>query len=881
MKKIYQIPVDQLATKYLNHDFKSGLTSTKAKERLAKDGPNILSSKQTPKWKIFLRQFNNIVIYVLLLSALLTLFIGHYTDAIVILAVVIINSLIGYFQETSAANALAKIKDMLAQEATVYRDGVRQDILASDLVKGDIVFLEAGDNIPADLRILTADNLRVEEASLTGETTSVSKNALPLSDANIPLAERTNMVYASTSVTAGSGLGLVTATANDTEIGKISREVAQIKSTKTPLIKEIDGVGKIVSYISIVVSIIIFAIGWALEIYALPALALAVVAMLVGAIPEGLPATTSVILAFGVSKLAKKHKTIIKAMPAVETLGSVNVIATDKTGTLTKNEMTVTDLFIDDQSYHVTGNGYRPEGNLLDDKQNVVTTFNDKLTYLLEAGYQANDSILNQVDGKWEVNGEATDGAFLTLYHKLKQANKQYRSLNLLPFDSDYRYIARLVTDFQNQQVIFVKGSPDKLIAMAQAYDKNFDATLWTNRANNWSQEGKRVIALGYKPVTNQTKVTHDQLREGIIWLGLAALQDPPREEVVTALKKMNQAGVAVKMITGDHPKTAQAIGKQLGLAPGKIHAITGQEWDQLSLSQKQAAALDNQVFARTTPQNKLEIITALQQQGQVTAMTGDGINDAPALKKADIGIAMGIKGTDVAKDAADMILADDNFATMATVIKEGRKIYANIKKSILFLLPTSFAEGLIVAFSILTGQEIPLQPAQLLWINLVSAITIQFAFVFEQAESNIMNKPPRTRSQKMFSKADLRQMALVSVLMATFALIGYEWFLHLGVSEISASTMVVNTIVISKIFYFFSIRTDKFALSQASFENKQSWWIIGLMLGFQLFLTYVPFMQTAFKVTALSLTEWSVITVFSALILIIVELKKFFQKRK
>lgn len=881
MKKIYQIPVDQLATKYLNHDFKSGLTSTKAKERLAKDGPNILSSKQTPKWKIFLRQFNNIVIYVLLLSALLTLFIGHYTDAIVILAVVIINSLIGYFQETSAANALAKIKDMLAQEATVYRDGVRQDILASDLVKGDIVFLEAGDNIPADLRILTADNLRVEEASLTGETTSVSKNALPLSDANIPLAERTNMVYASTSVTAGSGLGLVTATANDTEIGKISREVAQIKSTKTPLIKEIDGVGKIVSYISIVVSIIIFAIGWALEIYALPALALAVVAMLVGAIPEGLPATTSVILAFGVSKLAKKHKTIIKAMPAVETLGSVNVIATDKTGTLTKNEMTVTDLFIDDQSYHVTGNGYRPEGNLLDDKQNVVTTFNDKLTYLLEAGYQANDSILNQVDGKWEVNGEATDGAFLTLYHKLKQANKQYRSLNLLPFDSDYRYIARLVTDFQNQQVIFVKGSPDKLIAMAQAYDKNFDATLWTNRANNWSQEGKRVIALGYKPVTNQTKVTHDQLREGIIWLGLAALQDPPREEVVTALKKMNQAGVAVKMITGDHPKTAQAIGKQLGLAPGKIHAITGQEWDQLSPSQKQAAALDNQVFARTTPQNKLEIITALQQQGQVTAMTGDGINDAPALKKADIGIAMGIKGTDVAKDAADMILADDNFATMATVIKEGRKIYANIKKSILFLLPTSFAEGLIVAFSILTGQEIPLQPAQLLWINLVSAITIQFAFVFEQAESNIMNKPPRTRSQKMFSKADLRQMALVSVLMATFALIGYEWFLHLGVSEISASTMVVNTIVISKIFYFFSIRTDKFALSQASFENKQAWWIIGLMLGFQLFLTYVPFMQTAFKVTALSLTEWSVITAFSALILIIVELKKFFQKRK
>ena len=684
------------------------------------------------------------------------------------------------------------------------------------------------------------------------------------------------MAFASTSVITGSGLGIVVATANETEIGQISQEVAQIKSSKTPLIKEIDGVGKVVSYLSIIISLVVFVIGLMLKIYSLPALALAVVAMLVGAIPEGLPATTSVILAFGVSKLAKEQKTIIKSMPAVETLGSVNVIATDKTGTLTKNEMTVTDLWVDDNQYQVTGSGYAPEGQLLQAGTKAQLTPN--LELLLAAGYQANDTILKQTESGWTINGEATDGAFLTLYHKLKSSAPTYHSLDLLPFDSDYRYIARLVENSQKEQLIFVKGSPDKLIPMAQKGNPNFDQALWTKRANAWSKKGKRVIALGYKSVTKQKQVTHEQLAAGITWLGLAALQDPPRPEVVTALKKMNQAGVAVKMITGDHPKTAQAIGQQLGLAPGKIKALTGAEWDCLSQEEKQQAALDHQVFARTTPQNKLEIISALQEQGQVTAMTGDGINDAPALKKADIGIAMGIKGTDVAKDAADMILADDNFATMATVIKEGRKIYTNIKKSILFLLPTSFAEGLIVAFSILTGQEVPLQPAQLLWINLVSAITIQFAFVFEQAESGLMNQPPRSRTQKMFSKADLWQIAFVSSLMAIFALIGYEWFLRLGVSELSASTMVVNTIVISKICYFFSIRTPKPAFSKASLENKPAWAIIALMLAFQLFLTYVPFMQTAFKVTALSLLEWSVIGGFSALILLLAELKKFFK---
>lgn len=434
-----------------------------------------------------------------------------------------------------------------------------------------------------------------------------------------------------------------------------------------------------------------------------------------------------------------------------------------------------------------------------------------------------------------------------------------------------------MVENDAGQQMIFVKGSPDKLLEMAQIADNNFETKLWIDRAATWSKAGKRVIAVGYQEVKGKklSEVTHQDLYQGITWLGMAALQDPPREEVVVALQKMNQAGVAVKMITGDHPETARAIGKQLGLTKGKIKAITGQQWDALTKEEKQKAALENQVFARTTPQNKLEIITALQEQKKVTAMTGDGVNDAPALKKADIGIAMGIKGTDVAKDAADMILADDNFATMATVIKEGRRIYDNIKKSILFLLPTSFAEGLVVAFSILTGQQVPLQPAQLLWINLISAITIQFAFVFEEAESDLMDRKPRSLSQKLMNMSEIRQMGFVAALMAGFALIAYEWFISMGVSEISASTMMVNMIVISKIFYFFSIRTDDFALGKAILENKHAWWIIGLMILFQLFLTYTPFMQVAFKVTAMSLLEWVVVILFSILILLIVEGKK------
>lgn len=873
--KPYQINFEKLKETYNTNEFKEGLTASEAKKRLAENGPNKLESHRTPKWKMFLRQFNNMVIYVLIASVIITLLMGHYSDSIIIGLVVVINAIIGYYQEVNASDALEKIKQMLSIEATVYRDGQRKDVPAEDLVVGDTVFLEAGDNVPADLRIIDSDNLRVQESALTGESNSVAKTADALTAENIPLAEQTNMAFASTAVTNGSGSGIVIGTASDTEIGKISQEVSAVKQRKTPLMQIIDGLGTKVSYAIVGASILIFIIGLIFDTYALPVLALAVVAMMVGAIPEGMPATTSVILAKGVSDMAKKQNTIVKTLPAVETLGSVDVVATDKTGTLTKNEMTVTDILIDDQELTVSGTGYEPTGEILSQGKSVTMT--PKLKLLLQAGYYANDTDLLHENGQWHINGEPTDGAFLTLYHKVFAYDqpKEFEEIDILPFDSDYRYIGKLVKNKQNERILFVKGAPDKLLAMAKKQDANFDYDSWVDKVERFSKEGKRVIAVGYEKEPDTTnEITHEMIVDGLNFLGLVAIIDPPREEVIESLKVMRSAGVEVKMITGDNAITAKSIGQSLGLAD-EIHAITGTQWDALSDEEKIIAADKNQVFARTTPSNKLEIIEALQKNNKVTAMTGDGVNDAPALKRADIGVAMGIKGTDVAKDSADMILTDDNFATMSSAIKEGRRIFDNIKKSILYLLPISFSEGLIVAYAILTKQEIPLQPTQLLWINMVSAITIQFALIFEPAEEGIMNRKPRKTGSKLMSRHDVFQMTYVAILIAAVSLIIDIYLNNKGVGEVISSTTMVNTLIIGKIFYLFNIRTPKLALSKELFSNSKVFVFVGLMILLQLFLTYTPFMQEIFSTGPITSLEWGLAVAAGAIVLVVTEIDK------
>lgn len=878
-KKEFQLSVSETIEQYQVPSIDQGLTEAQVTERLETYGLNQLVVKKTAKWRLLLRQFHNTIIYILIFSAILTLLMGHFSDAVIIGIVVLVNALIGYYQEANASDALERIKEMLSAEATVYRNGIRQDIPAAEVVPGDVVFLEAGDNVPADLRIIEADNLRIQESALTGEADSVEKITDALMDEATPLAEQRNLAFASTSVTSGSGKGIVIATGVTTEIGKISAEVNQTEERKTPLMKEIDGLGKGITYVIMGVAVLLFVVSLFQQTYAISVLSLAVVTMIVGSIPEGLPATTSVVLAMGVSDMAKNKHTIIKTLPAVETLGSVDVIATDKTGTLTKNEMTVKDIVLAEQEYEVTGDGYAPVGEIRPKQEEVHAQ--DTLQLFLEAGYEANDTVLVPEGNHWTINGEPTDGSFLTLYHKqfaYPQA-PAYQELDMLPFDSDNRYMAKLVANPAGERLLFVKGSPDKLFEMVQKQAAPFDEAYWTGHVRRLSAEGKRVVAVGYQKVSID-HIDETIFEQGLQLLGIAGIIDPPREEVIASLKEMNQAGVQVKMITGDHPLTAKAIGEKLGLAD-EIHVVTGAELDQMSEAEFQDAALTNQVFARTTPKNKLDIIKALQAKGKVTAMTGDGVNDAPALKRADIGVAMGISGTDVAKDSADMILTDDNFGTMSLAIREGRRIYDNIKKSILFLLPTSFAEGLIIAFTIMMQKELPLQATQLLWINMVSAITIQFAFIFEPAESGIMSRKPRKTGNKLLNRHDIWQMAYVSILMAVISLIAHDWLLLQGVSEAVASTMMVNIVVLSKIFYLFNIRTSAPAFSKASFTNPKAFVIIGVMLVLQLLLTYVPFMQSAFHTEDMSLIGWVISAASGMVVLLVTEFDKWLRSRK
>ncbi len=667
----------QLQVPSLDH----GLSKAEAAERLKVNGPNAIESHPTPKWLIFLRQFNNLIIYILMIAAILTTIIGDVTDTSVIVLVIIVNAIIGYYQESNASDSLEKIKKMLAPEATVYRDGERLDIPSADLVVGDVVFLEAGDNVPADLRLVDIDNLTIQEAVLTGEANSVIKTTATL-PADTPLADQSNMAFASTAVAGGSGIGIVVATGHDTEFGKISQAVSDVRKGRSPMMREIDGIGKGISYAIIAAAVLLFIFGLIIGKYSLPVLALAIVTMVVGSMPEGLPATTSVILAMGVSNMAKKQHVIVKTLPAAETLGSVDVICTDKTGTLTKNEMTITTIVTPKATYEVSGSGYTPKGTFTLAGKPIEPTAHPDLIALLTAGFEANDTELHQEDGRYVINGEPTDGAFLTAYYKVFKKDPDNTERDLMPFDSNNRYMAKLAKCADGKTRLFVKGSPERLLPLVVTAHPDFDTDYYLKLTSQFSVQGQRVIAVAESIVEpDTTEITPALLEQGLDFLGLTAIIDPPRESVTSAIKQMRRAGVKVKMITGDHPETALAIAQKLDMADSP-KAITGAQLAALSDDQRQRAILDTDVFARTTPKDKLTIVTALQDAGNVTAMVGDGVNDAPALKKSDVGVAMGQSGTDVAKDAADMVLTDDRFARMETAIAQAA-VFTKISRKV------------------------------------------------------------------------------------------------------------------------------------------------------------------------------------------------------
>lgn len=888
-EKLWQRSTDELVKQYQTNE-EDGISEQEAAKRLARDGYNELTAKKKSKLLQFLLQFNNSIIYILIAAAVITLFMHHYSDSAVIGIVIIANAFIGFFQEMQADNALSKIKELLVSQNYVIRDGHKIEVPARELVVGDLVNLEAGDAVPADLRLISADNMRAQESTLTGESNSVEKTEDPINQDSVPLAERSNMAFASTAVTQGSGVGIVIATGKDTQIGQIQQSVAEVKTQVTPLMRNLNKLGINLSLFIVAIAILLFVLGLYTKIYSLPTLTIAIITMVVGSIPEGLPASTSVVLARGVQVMTKKGA-IVKTLPAVETLGAVDIVDTDKTGTLTKNEMTVTDVITDEHHYQVTGVGFIAgdkgvDGDVLLDGQKYDWKQDQQLRDLVDIAGTTTDAELVQTDGEWQLNGEPTDGALTTLFHKLIGREPEVDEVDTLPFDSAYRYSARLIKENDHHELM-VKGAPGTIFDMVKQSDPNFDDQTWYARVAKLTEQGLRVVALGYKNVpTDVDEIDQDKIADGIQLSGVVGIIDPPREEVIPSIQSLRRAGVKVNMITGDHPDTASAIARKLDLDES-IHAITGPEIDEMSDEDLIKNIGRYNVFARTTPANKLRIVKAQQANSKIVAMTGDGVNDAAALKQANIGIAMGIKGTAVAKEAADMVLVNDSFTTIVDAVAEGRHVFDNIQKTIRFLLPTSFAEGLVVLISMIMGQELPLFPTQLLWINTVSALTIQFAFIFEPAEESIMIRGPRNVAKGILGKMDVFEITYVSILISALGIFTFDRFVDSGVlTAVLGSTMAVNIIIFGKIFYLFNIRNSYPIISKHFFENKMAFIIIGILLALQAAMFYIPFMQDVFHTGSIDcFYGWVVPTIAGFIVLVVTEIIKLgrieYRKRK
>ena len=878
--KLWQLDESALATKY-HTDSQDGLSAAEAADRLQHDGRNELETKRTSRFVQFIKQFNNSIIYILAAAAILTFFMHRYSDSVVIGLVIIANAIIGYVQERQAGNALERIREMLISKNFVIRDGKKLEIDARDLVVGDLVNLEAGDAVPADMRLISADNFNVQESVLTGETNAVEKQEEPMTADQLALADRKNMVYASTAVTSGSAFGIVTATAEDTEIGHIQQSVSEVKQTSTPLMRNLNSLGLWLSIAIVVAAVLLFVLGLVTKIYSLPTLLIAVITMVVGSMPEGLPASTSVVLAMGTRQMTKKN-VIVKSLPAVETLGAVDIVNTDKTGTLTKNEMTVTKVVTPDNTFDVTGVGYDDNGGVNFDGAlklhgKAVDWHADRnMEWLVKIAGQTTDAQLHFENNRWELTGEPTDGALTTLYRKMTGHDPEVDEVDSLPFDSAFRFSARLA-DLDGQRFLMVKGSPATILRLTKQADQ---PTYWDQAMDELTADGLRVVGLAYLPVSDNVTEIDAQQIGGLNLAGLVGIIDPPREEAAKAIAELRQAGVQVKMITGDHPDTAMAIANKLNLAP-TVTAITGPEIDAMDDAELKAKIDDYNVFARATPNNKLRIVRAQQANDHVVSMTGDGVNDAPALKQADIGVAMGIKGTEVAKESADMVLADDDFADIVAAVREGRHVFDNIRKTIRFLLPTSFAEGLVVIISILMGHDLPLYPTQLLWINMVSALTIQFAFIFEPPEAGIMSRGPRNVKAGLLNKLDSFEIFYVSLLISGLGIFAYDYLTAIGLPNMVGSTMSLNIIIFGKIFYLFNLRNDHPVISKYFFQNKMAFYIIGILILLQLGIIYLPFMQSVFHTTNINFWYgWGIPIVCGIVVLIVTEIGKFLRFR-
>ena len=870
-----------------------GLDAAEAGRRLSRYGPNRLRPPQRrgPLARLLL-QFHNILIYVLIGAAVATAALGHWIDTGVILGVVIINALIGFLQEGKAEKALEAITRMLSLEATVVRGGHRQTVAAEELVPGDLVVLRSGDKVPADLRLIEARELRIDEAMLTGESVPSEKDTEALPE-NIPLGDRSCLAFSGTLVTSGHGKGVVIATGDRTEIGRISEMVSQTQAVTTPLIRQMNRFGHILAVVIVVFAGLTLALGYLVGGGEFVDLFLAAVALAVAAIPEGLPAIMTIVLAIGVQRMARRHA-IIRRLPAVDTLGALTVICTDKTGTLTRNEMTVTSIVTADSQCEVTGVGYAPQGQLRRDGAELSPAEKSVLARLLVAGVLCNDSDLHQENGRWRPAGDPMESALLTLAMKAGldpvKLRKQWPTLDSIPFESANRFMATLHPPYNGEgggKMILVKGGPERILEMCQhqATDgdvKPLDAEYWAARAQEMASRGQRVLAVACRQAGDADgRLDFQTVQSRLTMLGLLGIIDPPREEAIAAVRQCHEAGIRVVMITGDHALTARSIGVELGIGDGKT-VLTGRELDELDERALAQSAAECDVFARVSPEHKLRLVTAIQSHGAVVAMTGDGVNDAPALKRADVGIAMGIKGTEVTKEAAEMVLTDDNFASIAHAVEEGRTVYDNLRKAILFILPTNGGEALTVFLAILLGRTLPLTPVQVLWVNMITAVTLALALAFEPPEADVMKRPPRDPKANLLSRYCIWRITLVSALMCAGTFGMFIWMRARGAELELARAAAVNTIVMFEVFYLLNTR---FILApvlslKGLLGSRMVLLAIAAVIVFQLAFTYIPLMQRLFGIMGIGLYEWAVLVALASSVLWVVEVEKWLVRR-
>ncbi|WP_194715100.1 cation-transporting P-type ATPase [Noviherbaspirillum soli] len=870
---------------------REGLAPEEAQRRLEQHGPNTLPAApgRGPMLR-FLLQFHNVLIYALLASAATTAWLGHWVDTSVILGVVLINALIGFVQEGRAERALDAIRDMLSPHAQVMRGGQRLEVPAQSLVTGDMVFLASGDKVPADLRLIDIRNLQVDESVLTGESMPVQKQVAPTS-ADAELGDRHCMAYSGTLVTCGQGAGVVVATGAATEIGRISAMLEQVSTLSTPLLRKLAHFSRWLTAAILLGAGMVLLFGVLLRGYAPREMFLAAVGLAVAAIPEGLPAIMTIALAIGVQRMARR-RAIVRRLPAVEALGSVTVICTDKTGTLTRNEMTVQSVLTAGAHLTVSGAGYAPHGGFALDGREASATAHPELSDIARVAILCNDASLASCNGAWQLAGDPTEGALLTLAMKagLDAADERHGlpRTDAIPFESQHSFMATLHHDHEGHGYVFLKGAPERVLALCPLQrrglrDEPLDAAAWSARMERLAASGMRLLALAMRrEPDHRTELDFaDVGAGGFTLLAVVAMADPPREEAVRAVAACRAAGIRVIMITGDHAATASAIGEQLALA-GRIRTLNGAGIDALDDAQLRQAVLQTDVFARASPEHKLRLVEALQAGGAVVAMTGDGVNDAPALKRADVGVAMGCKGTEAAKEAAEIVLADDNFASIVAAVEEGRTAYDNIRKAIAFTLPTNGGEAGMLIVAILLGITLPVTAVQILWINMVTEVTLSLALVFEQAEGDIMRRPPRSPAEPLLSRWLAWRIVLVSALLVAGSMGLYLWELEHGATLETARTAAINTLVVGEIAYLFNCRHLGASVLgwRGLTGNRYVLLAVAALAVLQALMTYLPAMQAAFGTAPLQAGAWGRILLFGVALMLVVEAEKWLLRR-